>query len=143
MERLFNTLILLILSIYCHSQIEISTPKIIPTSPNAASLGIFGDIPVGHYTGIPNIVIPLYKIELDGMEIPISLNYHASGVKVAQDASWVGMGWALNAGGCIAKNIQGWDDFELTPQDIFTKMHYLKIQVRLLYLQIISKFWSL
>ena len=38
MERLFNTLILLILSIYCHSQIEISTPKIIPTSPNAASL---------------------------------------------------------------------------------------------------------
>ena len=40
MERLFNTLILLILSIYCHSQIEISTPKIIPTSPNAASLGI-------------------------------------------------------------------------------------------------------
>ena len=49
MERLFNTLILLILSIYCHSQIEISTPKIIPTSPNAASLGIFGDIPVGHY----------------------------------------------------------------------------------------------
>lgn len=121
MERLFNTLILLILSIYCHSQIEISTPKIIPTSPNAASLGIFGDIPVGHYTGIPNIVIPLYKIELDGMEIPISLNYHASGVKVAQDASWVGMGWALNAGGCIAKNIQGWDDFELTPTGYFYK----------------------
>ena len=54
-----------------------------------------------------------------GWKFLISLNYHASGVKVAQDASWVGMGWALNAGGCIAKNIQGWDDFELTPTGYF------------------------
>lgn len=94
---------------------NISIPQIAPVSPNAASLGVFGEIPVGHYTGVPNISIPIYEIDLDGKKIPISLNYHASGIKVSQDASWVGLGWALNAGGCIIKNTQGWDDFELNP----------------------------
>ncbi len=89
-------------------------PSIVPVSPNAASLGVFGSIPVGHYTGVPNINIPLYEIDLDGKTIPISLSYHASGIKVAQEASWVGLGWTLNAGGCITRDMRGWDDFAST-----------------------------
>jgi len=119
MKRLLGIFLLLTLSVLCYSQIEVSTPKVVPTSPNAASLGVFGDIPVGHYTGVPNISIPLYEINLDELKIPISLNYHASGIKVMQEASWVGMGWALNAGGCIIKNVQGWDDFEQNPKGYF------------------------
>lgn len=94
------------------------TPQSIP-SPNAASLGIYGAIPVGYYTGIPEICIPLYEIDLDGFKIPIALNYHASGLKVGQEASWVGMGWSLNAGGCITRSVQGWDDFATSPVGYF------------------------
>lgn len=93
-------------------------PKTIP-APNSASLGEYGAIPVGHYTGIPNINIPLYELELDGVKFPLSLSYHATGVKVAQEASWVGMGWSLNAGGCIMRSVQGWDDFGSTPMGYF------------------------
>jgi YD repeat-containing protein len=85
--------------------------KIVPVSPNAASLGIFGSIPVGHYTGVPNISIPLYEIKSGDVTIPITLSYHASGIKVAQEASSVGLGWALNAGGCIVREIKHLDDF--------------------------------
>ena len=88
-----------------------SNDKYVPVSPNAASLGMYGSIPVGHYTGIPYINIPLYEINLDGKKFPIGLSYHASGIKVAQDASWVGLGWALNIGGTITRQVMGWDDF--------------------------------
>ncbi len=87
-------------------------PVVIPPSPNAAALGMYGDIPVGHYTGIPNISIPLYEIEAGSIKLPIILSYHASGIKVAQEASWVGLGWALNVGGVISRTIRGWDDLQ-------------------------------
>jgi hypothetical protein len=94
---------------------SVNLPKLVPVSPNAASLGIYGAIPVGHYTGVPNISIPIYEINLDGKTFPVNISYHASGIKVAQEASTVGLGWALNAGGCIIKEIRGWDDFEMNP----------------------------
>ncbi|UIR57797.1 hypothetical protein LZQ00_08245 [Sphingobacterium sp. SRCM116780] len=85
--------------------------KLTPVSPNTASLGMYGHTPVGHYTGVPNIDIPFYEIDLDGKKIPISLSYHASGIRVSQEASSVGLGWTLNVGGCITKTINGEDDF--------------------------------
>lgn len=90
-------------------------PKVVPISPNAASLGVYGAIPVSHYTGIANISIPLYEINLDGKFFPISLSYHSSGIKVAQEASNVGLGWSLVAGGAIIKEVRGWDDFITHP----------------------------
>lgn len=86
-------------------------PEIVPKSPNTASLGIYGQIPVGYYTGTPEISISIYNLKLDGREFPINLSYHASGIKVAQEASWVGLGWSLLAGGCITHDIKGLDDF--------------------------------
>lgn len=83
-------------------------------SPNAASLGVYGEIPISNYTGTPNINIPIYEIDLDGMKIPISMSYHASGIHVQQEASWVGLGWALNAGGQITKSIKDEEDHEVT-----------------------------
>ncbi|HEX8014408.1 MAG TPA: hypothetical protein VF465_04180, partial [Flavobacterium sp.] len=86
--------------------------NITPPSPNAASLGQYADVPVSNYTGIPSISIPLYTIKSGEIELPITLNYHASGIKVAQEASWVGLGWSLDAGGVITRQIRGGDDFK-------------------------------
>jgi YD repeat-containing protein len=86
-------------------------PRIIPPSPSAASLGQYGDYPVSNYTGVPSISIPLYTITSGELQLPITLSYHGSGIKVAQEASWVGLGWTLNAGGAITRQINGMDDF--------------------------------
>lgn len=79
-------------------------------SPNAASLGKYGDIPVNYHTGIPNISIPVYTIEEGPLRLPVSLSYHASGLKVMETASWVGAGWSLNAGGVITRSVRGVSD---------------------------------
>lgn len=99
---------------FCFGQGGNYVPKIIPPSPNAASLGKYGDIPVSYYTGIPNISIPIYEIQDKAGNHSISISYHASGIKVAEEASRVGLGWALNAGGVISRNIIGGDDFDGT-----------------------------
>ena len=84
--------------------------EIVPPSPNAASLGKYGEIPVNYYTGTPNINIPLYDIPAGEFTVPISISYHASGIKVEEMASWVGLGWSLNAGGVITRTMRGLPD---------------------------------
>lgn len=82
-------------------------PKIVPPSPEAASLGKFVEVPVSHYTGLPNISVPLYTIESGEIKLPIQISYHARGVQVSEMASQVGTGWALNAGGVITRQQRG------------------------------------
>lgn len=90
---------------------QISLPKIVPPSPEASAIGKFGDIPVGTYTGIPNISFPLYQINVRDISFPITLNYHGSGVRVEEEASWVGLSWALESAGMVTRTIRGNDDF--------------------------------
>ncbi|MFI5163413.1 MAG: hypothetical protein ACHQHN_19190 [Sphingobacteriales bacterium] len=84
--------------------------SLLPHSPDAEALGKFGDLPVGLYTGIPNISIPIYQIKLKGLTIPISIDYHSAGVKVDETASSAGLDWALNAGGLINCIVYGQPD---------------------------------
>ena len=84
--------------------------SVIPPSPNAAAINKFVEVPVSYYTGTPNVSIPLFRLQVEGMSLPISLDYHASGLKVEEHASNVGAGWRLNAGGVITRSIQGLPD---------------------------------
>ncbi|UFH53656.1 hypothetical protein [Spirosoma sp. KNUC1025] len=85
--------------------------KIIPASPDVASLGKYVDIPVNNYTGTPDISIPLYTIKTRDLQVPLSLNYHGSGIRVEEEASSVGLGWSLSSGGVIQHRVRGRDDF--------------------------------
>jgi YD repeat-containing protein len=85
-------------------------PPIVPPAPNAASLGKFGDVPVSTYTGIPNISVPLYTVSFKNYALPIAASYHAAGIKVEEEASWIGLGWSLEAGATITRTIRGLDD---------------------------------
>lgn len=80
------------------------------SSPTAASLGKYGDIPVSYHTGIPQINIPLYTVKAGTLSLPITMDYHASGLKVTEPAGWVGAGWSLNAGGVITRTVMGLPD---------------------------------
>lgn len=89
---------------------DIKTPKVVPPSPDAAALGKYGQIPINKSTGVPSIEIPIYEIKTPRFTLPISLSYHASGIRVEEMASWVGAGWSLNAGGMITRSIIGMAD---------------------------------
>ncbi|HEY0654990.1 MAG TPA: hypothetical protein VGD65_17755, partial [Chryseosolibacter sp.] len=84
--------------------------EVIPPSPEVATLGKFGAIPVGYYTGIPRISVPLYEIKNGSLKLPISLAYHAAGVKVEEVASSVGLLWSLQANGIISRSVRGLPD---------------------------------
>jgi Salmonella virulence plasmid 65kDa B protein len=84
---------------------------VIPSSPNAASLGKYGNWPVSLYTGTAGIQIPLYTLNSRSINLPIGLSYHASGIRVSDVASWVGLGWSLSgAGGVISRSVRGMPD---------------------------------
>lgn len=85
-------------------------PDFIPPAPTAASLIKFAEIPVGYYTGTPQINIPIYQANGKELNLDISLSYHAGGIKVSEIPGWVGLGWALNAGGVISRTMQGLPD---------------------------------
>ncbi len=80
-------------------------PTFLP--PNAAAFGKYGDIPVSHHTGVANIGIPIFSITEGNLSLPISMSYHSGGIRVDEMASWVGLGWSLNAGGVISRSVQG------------------------------------
>lgn len=84
--------------------------KILPLSPQAAALARYGEYPVSHATGVPDISIPIYDIKIGNFTLPISISYHASGIKVDDVASTVGLGWTLNAGGAVTRQICGAPD---------------------------------
>lgn len=84
--------------------------KILPPSPTAASFARYGEIPVNYHTGLTNQSIPIYTVKSGDLSLDISLSYHGSGNKVADVASWVGLGWNLNAGGVITRTVQGSPD---------------------------------
>ncbi len=107
---LYLLVILLMLSGKTFSQELPAEMNIVPPSPDVAAINKFLDVPVSHYSGTPNITIPIFKIHTPQLSLPISLNYHASGWKVEEHASWLGAGWALNAGGSVNRTVRGLPD---------------------------------
>jgi hypothetical protein len=83
---------------------------VVMPSANAASLGKYGDIPVSYYTGVPSVSVPITTIQDGSISLPVSLSYHAGGVKVGELANWVGLNWSLQAGGMISRTVQGRPD---------------------------------
>lgn len=81
--------------------------KVVPPAPEAAALGKYGNVPVSLFTGTPNISIPLYQLSGNNINLPIQLNYNASGFNPQEIATWVGLSWSLNAGGVVTRSVQG------------------------------------
>ncbi|MCX2839452.1 hypothetical protein OQ279_14975 [Salinimicrobium sp. MT39] len=98
----------LIFSIVLHSQ---ELPQVVPQTPDAAALSKYSEYPLGNFTGVPEIFLPLYTIKSGDIELPIGLNYHAGGFKVSEEASWVGLGWTLTINGAITRTVKGVEDF--------------------------------
>ena len=85
-------------------------PNITPPSPTAYELGKFGQIPIGMFTGTPQMDIPLYTYQTKNLSVPISVNYSSNGIKVDQLSTNVGLGWNLNIGGVITRIVRDKSD---------------------------------
>jgi len=85
-------------------------PVSIPPSPSAAKIAQFQMSPPNLYTGAVSQSVPLHSFNFDGIPINLSLNYHSGGIRVAEEASWVGLGWAFNPIGIVSRTIKGYND---------------------------------
>lgn len=90
-------------------------------SPTAAVFSA-DKVQVNLSTGAAGIDIPLTSLAGRSLTLPVSLSYQSNGVRVGETASWVGLGWALNAGGVITRVVKGFPDEmiqEPNAEDIF------------------------
>ena len=103
-----SVLILGMISIAYSQQPEL--PNLTLPSPTAYELGKVGQIPVGMFTGTPQVDIPLYTYRTKNLSVPISLSYANNGIKVDQLSTNVGLGWNLNIGGVITRIVKDESD---------------------------------
>ena len=106
---LIAIVIVLFLTPYSFAQysLELNT---IPPSPNAASLGKYSASPPDIASGRPTLSIPLTTLRGKFLELPIVLSYNNNGLQTKEEASWVGFGWSLSAGGAITRRVKGLPD---------------------------------
>ncbi|GAB2839385.1 hypothetical protein GCM10027043_48290 [Ferruginibacter profundus] len=83
----------------------------IPKAPESAAFERYGNTQVSEFTGTTNISIPIYNLKSRFLESPIAISYQSNPVRVNQEASWVGLGFDLNAGGRITVETRGAIDF--------------------------------
>ena len=97
-----------------HAQQEKPRPlselTVLPPSPEAANLARYGNLPVSYYTGAVQLSIPLAEVTAGPLRAPVSLSYNSAGNRVEDVASWVGLGWTLNAGGMVTRSVHGQAD---------------------------------
>lgn len=109
MKKLFFILSIIIigsLNILIGQDPGVAKPS--PSSPSSEVSTQMVDVPVSHFTGQGSVNIPLHTIQgIEGLAIPIQLQYHASGIRVDQRFSEVGLGWNLVAGGTITREVRG------------------------------------
>ncbi len=101
------------LQVNVFSQFSVPDETYLPPSPAAASFAEYAEVPNGHYTGIPQIAIPIQNFTSNEVGHNVSLSYHSGGIKVAEKASNVGLGWNLNIGGVISRSVRGAPDEHL------------------------------
>ena len=97
MKKTFSYL--LILSLYFSSAVAQTSntllPTIIPSSPEAMSIAQYVNYPINYCSGLAQIEIPLFEVQSGDITLPVSLSFHASGLKTKTIADWVGLGLSL------------------------------------------------
>jgi len=125
LQQLHLKYVVTVVTIMCfnftvHGQIDFAYPIVadmnnnvmVDPTPEAQSMGKYGDIKVSNYTGTVNVPIPIYSFNSQKLGMDINLVYTTGGVKVSEESSWVGQGWTLQAGGVITRTVIGKPDSE-------------------------------
>ncbi len=85
-----------------------------PIAPTTYSFIREGEIPISEFSGSINFKLNLYNIESGEIKVPIDLTYvGGNGIKVNEEASWVGLGWNLTLP-TITQIVNDYDDLHRT-----------------------------
>ena len=90
---------------------DLTLQDLIPPAPAAMEIAKGIAYPVDLSSGLLNIEIPLYEVVSGDIHIPITLSYHASGLKPGiHSRSWLPQGWSLSVGPTLSRVIHGGPD---------------------------------
>ena len=108
-------LALLLLSYLSYSQdfpVQNPTlPEIMPGSPTVGNLMHFEEVPIDHYTGQPDISVPIFSKKIHGnLNFNLALKYSTLGLKIQERSGWTGTGWSLEIGGVVSRTVRGFPD---------------------------------
>ena len=97
-------LILGIVPISGYSQwVDPSNGAVVEPTATMSQFMRYGNTPVSLYTGSVDVSVPIYIYEDYEFNIPVVLKYVFSGQKPNDPAGSFGLGWVMNAGGCITR----------------------------------------
>lgn len=99
-----------------------------PSTPEASSLGEYGDIDVNLYTGSANVNLAGPSLQGNHINMPVSINYATGGIKVEDPGTWVGLGWTMVAGGSITRSVRNVPDTKANYYDYATEIENRLIQ---------------
>ena len=109
---------LLSISSFAQVEADIHRPSI-----NAEQFGFALKAEAALNKGQLSVNIPLMTLKGKGYDLPISLTFYSGDVTTTTEASPIGLGWALMAGGVVAVTIKGRDDIEDYSEDWKTDHH--------------------
>ena len=81
-----------------------------PPNPDVAALVKYAESPVSYSSGSVQVAVPIYAIKSKNLSTSVSISYHGSSIRTKQEASSVGLGWSLQAGGVISRTVMGIPD---------------------------------
>ncbi|RFS19128.1 hypothetical protein DVR12_25315 [Chitinophaga silvatica] len=106
-------LLFLLVCVFSFRFVSAQSPNFGDNLPGSADVTAFSrsaSIPVNFFTGIPSITIPIFNYEGNSINTNVSLDYFAGGIKVDEPATNTGLGWHLNTGGVIIRQLRGFPD---------------------------------
>lgn len=92
--------------------------EVVKPTANAEQFKIGLSTAINHQAGQPVVSIPLFNLQARGLEIPISLSYNSGAVTHETDATSVGLGWSLLAGGTVTATVRGRSNFRSPKSEI-------------------------
>lgn len=98
---------------------EAAAPELFSYSPSPQTKAFmrYGNNAVDTNTGTLKVSIPVYTYRDNDFELPISVNYSSQGFHPGQQTGILGLGWFLNCGGSVSREIQGVPDDRVAPDE--------------------------
>lgn len=104
------TLLLYTAPFYAQEYPGAPVPDFYPTSPEAASLGAYGNIDRALQSGNMSFSVPVHTFQMGSYSWPIALNYSYGGLLLEGKPSITGLGWNLAGVGAVRREVRGLPD---------------------------------
>ena len=95
---------------YSQGDYSSSVSGAVPPTAAAMSYGKLANVPVDLSTGTTAVNIPIASLSDGPLSHNVSVSFHTGGIRVSELAGDIGLGWHLNAGGIVSREVRGLPD---------------------------------